>query len=208
MGSALCYREAMTQTVLAADFGGTHLRAGLVTDNGEVISHLEHDTPANATPAEIVQEVSGLLVRAAQHETLRPIAACIATAGLINAEAGMVIFAPNIPGFRNLVLTTPLAKELGIPTFIENDASAAALGEFRFGAGQRLPQPDSRHAWHRHRRRTGHRGPALPGFTGAGGRDRPHDHRSFRAALSVRLARLHGGDGERRCLRQPCADPS
>ena len=126
----------MTQTVLAADFGGTHLRAGLVTADGAVISRLDHATPENATPAEIVRDVTNLLVRAARAATPPPVAACIATAGLINAEAGMVIFAPNIPGFRNLVLTTPLAAELGIPAFIENDASAAALGEFRFGAGR------------------------------------------------------------------------
>jgi glucokinase len=126
----------MTKTVLAADFGGTHLRAGLVADDGQVISQLDHATPAHASPDEIIREVTDLLARAAQDAAVRPIAACIATAGLINAEAGMVILAPNIPGFRNLVLTTPLTARLGIPAFIENDASAAALGEFRFGAGR------------------------------------------------------------------------
>jgi len=126
----------MTQTVLAADFGGTHLRAAVVTSDGEVISRLDLATPEHAMPAEIVREVTSLLARAARDARPAPVAACIATAGLVNAEAGMVIFAPNIPGFRNVVLTTPLAAELGIPAFIENDASAAALGEFRFGAGR------------------------------------------------------------------------
>ena len=65
-----------------------------------------------------------------------PSAVCVATAGLVDSEVGRVGIAPNIPGFRNLDLRTPLAEELGIPASIENDASAAALGEFRFGAGK------------------------------------------------------------------------
>jgi glucokinase len=77
-----------------------------------------------------------LLTAAAEGVDPRPSAVCIATAGLINADQGKVILAPNIPGFRNLVMTTPVAERLGIPAFIENDASAAALGEFRFGAGK------------------------------------------------------------------------
>lgn len=126
----------MTRTVLAADFGGTHLRAGVVTEDGQVVSQLDHQTPSQAAPGQIIHDVIGLLARAADQSAQRPEAACVATAGLINASAGMVILAPNIPGFRNLILTTPITERLGIPAFIENDASAAALGEFRFGAGR------------------------------------------------------------------------
>jgi len=126
----------MTRTVLAADFGGTHLRAALVTEEGELIHRADHETPEDATPDSIVADVVEMLAAAAGGATPAPSAACIATAGLINADEGKVILAPNIPGFRNLVLTTPVAERLGIPTYIENDASAAALGEFRFGAGR------------------------------------------------------------------------
>ncbi|MGE5594546.1 MAG: ROK family protein, partial [Hyphomicrobiales bacterium] len=65
-----------------------------------------------------------------------PLAAALGVPGLINADEGMVILAPNVAGFRNLVLTTPIQEQLGIPVYIENDASAAALGEYRFGAGR------------------------------------------------------------------------
>jgi glucokinase len=126
----------MTRTVLAADFGGTHLRAALITEAGEILRRLDHHTPAEATPETIIGEVVDLLTRTAAGATPAPSAACIATAGLIDADAGKVIIAPNIAGFRNLVLTTPIAERLGIPAFIENDASAAALGEHRFGAGR------------------------------------------------------------------------
>ncbi|PFG74118.1 ROK family protein [Tepidiforma thermophila] len=126
----------MTRLVLAADFGGTHLRAAIVDERGEVLFREDHPTPPQASPGEAVQLVVDLLARTVEASGAAPAAACIATAGLINANEGKVIFAPNIAGFRNVVLTTPVAQRLGIPAYIENDASAAALGEYRFGAGR------------------------------------------------------------------------
>jgi glucokinase len=126
----------MTRTVLAADFGGTNLRSALVSEDGQVLLRRDLATPSEATPQSIIADVADLLASVAEAAEQRPAAACIATAGLINAEQGKVILAPNIPGFRDLVLTTPIAERLGIPAYIENDASAAALGEFRFGAAR------------------------------------------------------------------------
>lgn len=126
----------MTRTVLAADFGGTHLRAAIVDEAGTILHRLDEPSPDTGTPAEVIVGVVELLARAAGEAPIAPSGACIATAGLIDADQGKVILAPNIAGFRNLVLTTPVADRLGIPAFIENDASAAALGEFRFGAGR------------------------------------------------------------------------
>jgi glucokinase len=126
----------MTTTVLAADFGGTHLRAAVIGEGGEIFHRADHETPATGSPQDAVFRVVELLAQTAAAAAHAPSAVCIATAGLINANEGKVILAPNIPGFRNLVLTTPVAQRLGIPAFIENDASAAALGEFRFGAGK------------------------------------------------------------------------
>jgi glucokinase len=128
----------MARTVIAADLGGTHLRAALVDESGRVEGRLDVDTPAAASRDEMLATITALLVRVAGAATRPPAAACLATPGLINADAGMVIIAPNVPGFRNLVLTTPIAERLGLPVYIENDASAAALGEFRFGAGRGL----------------------------------------------------------------------
>jgi glucokinase len=125
----------MARLVLAADFGGTHLRAAIVDEAGAIVYRRDQATPAGA-PAEMVQLVVELLAETVRASGARTSAACIATAGLVNANEGKVILAPNIAGFRNIVLTTPVAQRLGVPAYIENDASAAALGEFRFGAGR------------------------------------------------------------------------
>lgn len=126
----------MSRTVLAADFGGTHLRAAVIDEDGQLLQRVDHATPDTGSPQDAIARVVGLLAEASAAASPTPLGVCIATAGLINADEGKVILAPNIAGFRNLVLTTPVSERLGIPAFIENDASAAALGEFRFGAGR------------------------------------------------------------------------
>lgn len=128
----------MTRTVVAADFGGTHLRAALVDEAGQVLLRDERPTPAAGTADEVIAGIVAQLAGVARQAAERPAAVCIATAGLVDGDGGRVILAPNIPGFRNLSLTGPVGAALGLPAFIENDASAAALGEFRFGAGRGL----------------------------------------------------------------------
>lgn len=127
----------MSRIVVAADFGGTHLRAALVTAEGSVLGRRDVRTPTSEVPPEkTIAGVIGLLATVAQGSPDRPVAACIATAGIVDSMAGKVIVAANIPGFRNLQLADPVSAKLGMPVYVENDASAAALGEARFGAGR------------------------------------------------------------------------
>lgn len=131
----------MATTVLVGDFGGTNFRAALVASDGTVLSRHQAASPDTLELAPVLAHAIALLEAAAGDEN--PQAVCIAVAGLVNAEAGRVDLAPNIPAFRNAPITGPIAIHLGIPAFIENDASAAALGEYRFGAGR-----GSRHVLH------------------------------------------------------------
>jgi glucokinase len=85
----------MARQVLAADFGGTHLRAAIVDEAGAIVYRRDQATPAG-TPTEMVQLVVELLAETVRASGARPSAACIATAGLVNANEGKVILAPNI----------------------------------------------------------------------------------------------------------------
>jgi len=60
----------------------------------------------------------------------------IAVAGILRAEEGIVTTSPNLPRWRDVPLGDTLSRELGIAVCVINDASAAALGEHRFGAGK------------------------------------------------------------------------
>jgi glucokinase len=126
----------MPRLVIAADFGGTNLRSALVNEEGDLVDRLDRRTPAAVSSDVILQEILQLFRDIAARAPGRPVAATLGVPGLIDADNGMVLLAPNVAGFRNLVLTTPIEEQLGIPVYIENDASAAALGEFRFGAGK------------------------------------------------------------------------
>jgi glucokinase len=60
----------------------------------------------------------------------------IAAPGPINPTLGIIYGAPNIPGWEKLPLAQIIRDRFGVPTKLGNDANMAALGEWRYGAGQ------------------------------------------------------------------------
>lgn len=127
----------MDQTVLAADLGGTHFRAALVDGAGRVLYRAERPTPMG--PADrVVAEVVDLLEGVVASSRARPAGVCIAVAGMVDGDGGRVIASPNIPVLRDVEFARPVSGRLEVPAFVENDASAAALGEARFGAGRHV----------------------------------------------------------------------
>src|SRR5690606_10510111 len=60
----------------------------------------------------------------------------ICVAGYYDWQRKILCNSPNLPQLNNLPLEEVIAKELGVPVLVENDANAAAVGETRFGAGK------------------------------------------------------------------------
>jgi glucokinase len=60
----------------------------------------------------------------------------VASPGPLDPHAGVVLKTPNIPEWRDFPLASRLAADFGVPAFLDNDANAAALGEWRFGAAR------------------------------------------------------------------------
>lgn len=124
----------MSLTV-GVDIGGTKIAAGLVDEHGQVVRHERTESPATQ-PAEIVRTI-GELVRSLT-ATLgedQPVEAVGASAaGFVDKQRATLVFAPNL-AWRDEPLKDHLEKELGLPVVVENDANAAAWGEFTFGAG-------------------------------------------------------------------------
>ena len=56
--------------------------------------------------------------------------------GPLDAEAGLVLSPPNLPGWDHVPLTALARERFGAPCFLENDANACALAEWRWGAGR------------------------------------------------------------------------
>jgi glucokinase len=60
----------------------------------------------------------------------------LGAAGIVASGEGIVVSSPNLPGGRDIPLRERVAGEVGLPVLLENDANAAAFGEYWRGAGQ------------------------------------------------------------------------
>lgn len=125
--------------VLAVDIGGTKMLMALINTQSEVIVRQTEPTLAREGPGAVISRlISGIDLLLSQ-TGLRPSqlsAISLATAGSIDVKNGVVTTSPNLPGWRNISLRRIIAERYRLPTYLLNDADAAALGEHRFGAGQ------------------------------------------------------------------------
>ena len=121
----------MSYTV-GVDVGGTKIAAGLVDERGELIARDRTVSPAT-DPAEIVHAIGKLVRSLVGTREVEAVGVC--AAGFVDKQRAMVVFAPNL-AWRDEPLKERLQKELDLPVVVENDANAAAWGEFTFGAGE------------------------------------------------------------------------
>lgn len=120
---------------IGIDIGGTKVAAGVVDEAGRVEATLRRPTPGHE-PARVVDLIVELVSElAAAHEVA---AVGIGAAGLVDVERATVRFAANL-AWRDEPLRSDVAARMSLPVVIENDANAAAWGEYRFGAGEQQP---------------------------------------------------------------------
>ena len=118
---------------IGVDVGGTKVAGGVVDAHGTVLAQNRRDTPA-ADPAgtrDTIVEVAGELARMYPAAT----AIGIGAAAWIDAAGSTVLFAPNL-AWHDEPLRDYVAKSVGLPTVLENDANVAAWAEFRYGAAR------------------------------------------------------------------------
>jgi glucokinase len=117
-------------TALAVDIGGTKMAAGLVTDSGEVVASAT--APSRADDAEALFSVLLALVDSVGGNG--EVAVCGVGCGGPMTHGGELVSPLNIPAWRDFPLRSRLAEATGLPTFVDNDAKALALGEGWKGA--------------------------------------------------------------------------
>lgn len=117
---------------IGVDVGGTKIAAGVVDEQGTVVVQDRVESPADDVEA-IEQAIADLVARLrADHEVD---AVGVGAAAFVDAARARVLFAPNL-AWRDLDLKADLERLTGLPVVVENDANAAAWGEFRFGAAR------------------------------------------------------------------------
>ena len=114
------------------DVGGTKIAGGVVDHGGTVLEKLRVESPA--TDVEAMEDaIAGLVLElAGRHEI---VAVGVGAAGYIDRDRARVLLAPNL-AWRDIDLKRELEERVHRPVVVENDANAAAWGEFRFGAGE------------------------------------------------------------------------
>ena len=189
---------------LGIDLGGTNIKSGVVDDVGEPLSSVSLETEADRGPEVGIAKLAEAGRRAVSASGLswdRITGVGLGSPGTMDLSRGMLLEPPNLPGWNHLPIRDLLAKKLEKQTVLQNDANAAAYGEYWAG-GAEHSQPRTLHAGHGNRlrnRRRGpdHRGPAQPRW-----RVRPHHHPDGeRPSMLVRRLRAPRG----LCLgHRPC----
>jgi len=113
------------------DIGGTKIAVGIVDPEGNLVDQKRKATPVR-DPDAVHEVIVELLDSFAEYDIE---AGGVGVAGLVDGSRSRVIFAPNL-GWVEEPLRQQIERAVGLPTVIENDANAAAWGEYRFGAGQ------------------------------------------------------------------------
>src|SRR5450755_307838 len=122
------------------DLGGTKIEAVVVDGRNKVIGSARRPTPTTGGPRDVAKELIRALRDAAADaglETSDLSGAGVGSPGAIDADAGTVSSAGNLPGWKgSFALGPALEAELGTPVTIGNDVSVATEAEFRLGAGR------------------------------------------------------------------------
>ncbi len=121
---------------LGIDLGGINIAAAVVDEEGRILARSRVSTPKGA------EAVASAIAEAARQAaesaglTLNEIDSIgVGSPGTIDPNSGVVVLWSNLD-FHHVPLAGMLAERLGRPVLLENDANAAALGEYAAGAGK------------------------------------------------------------------------
>jgi glucokinase len=129
---------ARGRAVLALDIGGTKLAAGVVDESGRVHSFLVAPTEAERGPRTVLPRLFDLGRQAVTDSGLAWAevgAVGIGCGGPLDAARGVLIAPLHLPGWQDVPVTAIAEDAFERPAVLENDATAAAAGEHRYGAG-------------------------------------------------------------------------
>lgn len=127
------------RTLIGVDIGGTKCAVVLGTDEPRVLDRVSFPTEVELGPERAVERIVAT-TRLVRDRGLRgpggPMAVGISCGGPLDSERGLILSPPNLPGWDRVEIVSILAREIGLPVLLRNDADASALAEWRWGAGR------------------------------------------------------------------------
>jgi len=131
-------RASHDAPVVGVDLGGTKIRSVVSSIDGTILGEDVRPTDADRGQHVVVDRLveSARSAVAVSGISLEAILAVGVTApGTVDFDAGVLHQPPNLPGWDAVPLSKLLREQLNRPVFLENDANAAAYGEWRYGSG-------------------------------------------------------------------------
>lgn len=123
----------MAVNAIGIDIGGTKVLGGVVTGTGEILATARRDTPREGGRA-LTQAIANVATELVQQYPVDSIG--VSAAGFISSDRQTMLATPNISNWNGVNLVVELTEILDKKIVLENDANAAAWGEFKFGAGR------------------------------------------------------------------------
>jgi glucokinase len=125
--------------VLALDIGGTKLAAGVVGEDGAVLSLAVCPSGVTDGPEAVLGrlfELGEKVLADAGPFARQLLGTGIGCGGPLDPYTGVLIAPPHLPGWTGVPITDLARERYGLPAVLDNDGTAGAAGEWRFGAGR------------------------------------------------------------------------
>ncbi len=123
---------------LGIDLGGTNIVAGVVDGDGKIVVKASCKTNAPRTPEEICDDMAAVALKALESAGLQKSDIKylgIGAPGAVNSETGIIEYTNNF-NFHNWEIKKMMEERTGVKVYVENDANAAAYGEYCVGAAK------------------------------------------------------------------------
>ena len=123
---------------IGIDLGGTNIKAGVVNENFEIISKSTCKTNLPRPAEDICADMANVALEAIRQAglTVDDIESVgIGTPGTANSDTGIIEYSNNL-GFLNFPVVKLMQTHINKPCYVENDANAAAYGEYVAGAAK------------------------------------------------------------------------
>jgi len=124
--------------IIGVDLGGTKITTAISNLEGHILSKTTIATLSSEGEKKVVEriiETIQFVLTESEISKDQVLSIGVGSPGIINPLEGKIMMAANLP-FENYCLVEPIRAYFDIPCYLENDANAAALGEFTFGAGR------------------------------------------------------------------------
>jgi glucokinase len=132
-----------SSTIIGVDVGGTKTAVVEATRDAVTLQSESHATRGDLPFAETFPSLAALIRQVldrARASGRTPAAISIVSPGPLHAATGVIVNPPNLPGWHGVHLTAAVEEQFpGLPVYLEHDAKAGALAEWRFGAARGRP---------------------------------------------------------------------